>query len=123
MRELIAKKFLTKTRDEWQKIFDGSDACVAPVLELEEISVHPHNAARNILIKCDGSDGGNKNVMLSHDPAPAPRLSRTPAITHGGPAPKNGEHTIIVLKECGLSTHEIQSLINKNIISSPLSSL
>jgi len=122
IRELIAKKFLTKTRDEWQKIFDGSDACVVPVLELEEISHHPHNAIRNVLIKSDGSEN-EKNVMLSHDPAPSPRLSRTPAVAHTGPAPKNGEHTIIVLKQCGLSPNEIQYLINKNIVSPSPSSL
>ncbi|MBS0481193.1 MAG: CoA transferase [Proteobacteria bacterium] len=64
---------LTKTRDEWCAIMDGTDICFAPVLSLREAPHHPHNAARGTFVE----DGG----MVQ--PAPAPRFSATPA-----PAPK-----------------------------------
>lgn len=63
----LREVFLTKTRDEWCAIFEGSDACVAPVLDLDEAPKHPHNVARGTFIEIDG-------VM---QPAPAPRFSRT----------------------------------------------
>lgn len=46
--------FKTRTRDEWQQIFAGSDACVAPVLNFEEAAQHPHNVARGVFISPGG---------------------------------------------------------------------
>ena len=46
----LAETFQTKTRDEWAKIFDGSDACVAPILELNEAPEHAHNKARQSFV-------------------------------------------------------------------------
>ena len=60
---------LTKTRDEWCAIMDGTDICFAPVLNLKEAPQHPHNLARSTFVE----DGG----MVQ--PAPAPRFSATPA--------------------------------------------
>jgi alpha-methylacyl-CoA racemase len=62
---------LTKTRDEWCAIMDGTDICFAPVLSLKEAPKHPHNVARSTFVE----DGG----MIQ--PAPAPRFSATPAPT------------------------------------------
>jgi alpha-methylacyl-CoA racemase len=74
--ELRAKMetiFLTKTRDEWTKILEGSDACAAPVVGLFEAPQHPHLAARRTFVDHDGGV----------QPAPAPRFSRTvSAIQH-----------------------------------------
>lgn len=61
--------FLSKSRDEWMEIFAGSDACVAPVLDSNEVEAHPHNAARETFIRVGG-------VLQA---SPAPRFSRTPA--------------------------------------------
>ena len=44
--------FATRTRDEWVHVFEGSDACVAPVLTFSEAAVHPHNAARAGHVEC-----------------------------------------------------------------------
>lgn len=60
---------LSKTRDEWCAIMDGTDICFAPVLSLREAPHHPHNAARGTFV----DEGG----MVQ--PAPAPRFSATPA--------------------------------------------
>lgn len=61
--------FQTKTRDEWTRLLEGTDACFAPVLTLAEAPAHPHLAARGAFVEVDG-------VV---QPAPAPRFSRTPA--------------------------------------------
>ena len=68
LRDAIARAIAQKTRDEWQEIFGGSDACVAPVLDLDEAPRHPHNASRTTFIEHAGTT----------QPAPAPRFSRTP---------------------------------------------
>ncbi len=67
-RARLAALFKTKSRDEWATHFADSDACVAPVLDLDEAPRHPHNVARGTFVEVDG-------VI---QPAPAPRFSRTP---------------------------------------------
>jgi alpha-methylacyl-CoA racemase len=68
LRAQLTAIFKRRTRDEWCALFDGSDACVAPVLSLSEVAAHPHNRARANVLDIDG-------VV---QPAPAPRFSRTP---------------------------------------------
>ncbi len=96
----FAEVFATRRRDEWAAIFDGTDACVAPVLELDETARHPHNASRGTLLV--GKDG-------HAEPAPAPRLSRTPGEA-GAAMPQPGEHTAAVFAEFGFTDSEIESL-------------
>lgn len=67
MRELFTRAFLSRTRAEWSAIFEGTDACVAPVLTRSEAAAHPHMAARGTYLAVDG-------VV---QPAPAPRFSRS----------------------------------------------
>ena len=69
LKERMTKLILTRTREEWCEIMDGTDICFAPVLSLREAPQHPHNVARGTFIE----DGG----MIQ--PAPAPRFSATPA--------------------------------------------
>ncbi len=101
----FAEVFKTRTRDEWTAIFEGKDACVAPVLELNEVGEHPHNRERELLISIDGVP----------QPAPAPRLSRTPgrAVKAGGP---KGSNTREILTELRYSTKEVENLFEKEII-------
>jgi len=68
-KQLLDELFRSRTRQEWTTVFDGSDACVAPVLGLFEAFQHPHNQARGSFI-----DVGGATV-----PAPAPRFSATPS--------------------------------------------
>ena len=98
--------FLTKTRDEWCEIFDGSDACFAPVLGLTEATQHPHAQARDAYASIDG-------VI---QPAPAPRFSRTPAEIQS-PPPEPGQHTEEILLDWGFSEERIAELLADNIIS------
>ncbi|WP_344535116.1 CaiB/BaiF CoA-transferase family protein [Streptomyces levis] len=76
LREAVAARFKSRTRDEWTAVFDGTDACVAPVLSLREAPHHPHLAARGTFTDHDGIT----------QPAPAPRFSATPTSVRSGPA-------------------------------------
>lgn len=71
----LAEVFLTRTRDEWCSLLEGTDACFAPVLDYEEAPHHPHLQARGTFVEVDG-------VM---HPAPAPRFSRTPSVPPTAP--------------------------------------
>ena len=77
---LFAKTFKTKTRDEWCKVFEGSDACFAPVLSWSEARRDAHNVARKVFIE----------VASVEQPSPAPRFSRTPGAVRRAP-PERGE--------------------------------
>ncbi|GAB2849211.1 CaiB/BaiF CoA-transferase family protein [Streptomyces deserti] len=76
LRAQVAARFKTRTREEWTAVFEGSDACVAPVLTLGEAPHHPHLAARGTF-----TDHGGIT-----QPAPAPRFSATPTTVRTGPA-------------------------------------
>jgi alpha-methylacyl-CoA racemase len=99
MRARFAAVFEQKTRDEWTAVFDGTDACVAPVLGLGEAPAHPHNTARSGFVDVGGLV----------QPAPAPRFDRTPADVPGPPV-RVGEHTDETLAGLGLSAEEIAAL-------------
>jgi alpha-methylacyl-CoA racemase len=109
--EETAKKFTdifaSRTRDQWCAIFDGTDACVAPVLGLGEVADHPHPKARQLLTR-DEND--------NYEPAPAPRLSRTPGSIQR-PIPKVGQHTQEVLRQYGLRDDEIAPLQESGAVS------
>ena len=77
MFEVFTARFAGKTRDEWAEIFDGTDACVTPVLTWSEAAADPHLTARATVINANGVDQA----------APAPRFSRTAAGPVGPPPP------------------------------------
>lgn len=107
MKRRFAEIFAGRTRDEWCEIFDGTDACVAPVLSLDEVAHHPHNRARQVLVQHE------KGYW---EPQPAPRLSRTPGRL-GASAPRPGQHTTAVLAEYGFAEEEIRSLRKAGVVS------
>ncbi len=96
LRDIIAGR----TRDEWAQLFEGSDACVAPVLALSEAPAHPHNRARETFIERFGLT----------QPAPAPRFAATPGGVRLKP-PAIGADTHEILHELNLSAAEIERLI------------
>lgn len=69
LKQLLTDTFKQRTQAEWAELFDGSDACVAPILTLKQAAEHPHMVAREVFVEVDGIT----------QPAPAPRFSRTPA--------------------------------------------
>ncbi len=101
LRERFAATFKTRTRDEWDSAFDGSDACFAPVLTFSEARSHPHMAGRGTFI-----DVGKVN-----QPAPSPRFSRTPGAVRGT-APERGQRGREALADWGFSAQEVETLTN-----------
>jgi alpha-methylacyl-CoA racemase len=99
LRRRFAAAFRSKTRDEWCRVFDGSDACFAPVLAFSEARIHPHNVAR----------GGHVTVGGVAQPAPAPRFSRTPGAVRRAP-PERGEGGAAALAEWGFDKKQIENL-------------
>jgi alpha-methylacyl-CoA racemase len=81
LRELFVARFKEKTQAEWTEVFEGTDACCAPVLPLTQAARHPHLAARETYVERDG-------VL---QPAPAPRFSRTEATLTTGPSVPGGQ--------------------------------
>jgi alpha-methylacyl-CoA racemase len=91
-RAVLTETFASKTQAEWAKIFDGTDACVAPILPLSEAVDHPHMAAREVFVEREGLV----------QPAPAPRFSRTEATLTTGPT-NAGENTKVALEAWGIT--------------------
>ncbi|XP_044010277.1 alpha-methylacyl-CoA racemase isoform X2 [Aphidius gifuensis] len=109
-REKLGVIFKQKKQDEWSKIFDGSDACVTPVLSIDQVKNHPHNKALDSFYYDDKSG----NII----PKPSPRLSRTPgqskAINFTSPAA--GENTREILSENGFKPEEIEDFLSNGIV-------
>ena len=105
MIERFAEVFKTRTRDQWTAIFQGKDACVAPVLNLDEVGEHPHNKERGVIVDVDGVP----------QPAPAPKLSRTPGKACKAKGPK-GANTEEILLELGYSDPQIKGFFKADVI-------
>ncbi|HVT41489.1 MAG TPA: CaiB/BaiF CoA-transferase family protein [Acidimicrobiales bacterium] len=106
MKERFAALFKTKTRDEWTAIFDGTDACVVPVLSPWEAHEHPHNAARSTFIEVEGRV----------QPAPSPRFSRTPSAVSKAPS-LPGADTVSGLVEWGVPEDTVAKLRQSGALS------
>jgi alpha-methylacyl-CoA racemase len=97
--ERFESVFARKTRDEWCALLEGTDACFAPVLSLDEAPRHKHNMARDTFVEVDGIT----------QPAPAPRFSRTPSGISQAPGATNSDLRG-VLHDWGLSESDIDIL-------------
>lgn len=105
-KELFSNIFATKSRQEWCDIFDELDACVAPVLSLNEAPSHSHNK--------DVFEAAADGEPV---PLPRPKLSRTP----GEPSrtkkgPHVGEHTETILKNLGFSKEDMLKLYENGVV-------
>jgi alpha-methylacyl-CoA racemase len=99
LRAHFVRVFRTRTRDEWEQLLGGEDACLAPVLSLAEAPEHRHNRARRTFVEVDG-------VV---QPAPAPRFGRTQPEFPARP-PEPGEHTVEILGELDYDDDEVTRL-------------
>ena len=100
LKQKLGEVLKTKTRDEWDALMAGSDACFAPVLTMVEATTYRANTERSVYTDVEG---------LTH-PTPAPRFSRTPSqIRHGTQA--LGADTVSVLKDSGIEASAIEALL------------
>ena len=103
LRQQIADVLRQRTRDEWADVFEGTDACVAPVLSMGEAPSHPHLVARGTFIDVGGV----------RQPAPAPRFSRSVAPWPQPPAAP-GAHTVDVLRSFGVP--DVEGLLRSGVV-------
>jgi alpha-methylacyl-CoA racemase len=108
IRADLEKLFKTRTRDEWCELLEGTDACFAPVLTMEEAPHHPHNIARGTFVEVEG-------VV---QPGPAPRFSRTPS-ARPTPPQKLGEGTRSALAAWGVTAEKIEGLFACGVLGEP----
>lgn len=100
MKDKLAAIFKTRPRQSWCDMMEGSDVCFAPVLDLDEAPLHPHNVARDTFIERAG-------VV---QPAPAPRFSHShPSVRRDPVAP--GHDTQDILRQTGLSEQDIAKML------------
>jgi alpha-methylacyl-CoA racemase len=96
LRRRFTEVFATRSRDEWVAVFEGTDACVTPVLSFAEVPAHPHIAARDTITSLGGVPQA----------APAPRFSRT-VPGQPSPPPQPGADTTAVLADWGVASAEV----------------
>jgi alpha-methylacyl-CoA racemase len=100
LRAAFRQAFKGKTRDEWSAVFEGSDACFAPVLSFSEARDHPHALVRN--------------SFVNEQPAPAPRFSRTPGGVRRAP-PERGAGGAEALRDWGFGKDDVERLRSRGI--------
>lgn len=108
LRGMLRDRFRTRTREEWMEVFEGLDACVAPVLSLSEAPDHPHNRARETFVEVDGVT----------QPGPAPRFGshpRTPPAT----SPEPGADGEAILADLGYDSGTVDRLISAGVLGQP----
>lgn len=115
-KDEVQRVFKTKTQREWSELFENVDACVFPVLDWQNADQHPHNIARNTFVSKKFTD----DVV----PTPAPRLSRTPAISS---VLKNESDDYLeqvrqIFQDSGLDQSDIQKLHKEGALVLPTSS-
>ena len=97
LESLFTQTFLQKSQREWMKTFEGTDACVSPVLDLEDAQHHPHTRARSAFMEVAGV----------RQPRPAPRFSGEAAHIPS-PPPSPGQNSEEILDELGVPADQIQ---------------
>jgi len=105
LSDKISAVFLARNQQEWCALLEGTDACFAPVLDMAEAPLHPHNVARATFVAPGGVT----------QPAPAPRFSRTvPEIGITPALP--GQHSAEVLADWGWTQADIAAFVQQRII-------
>ena len=105
LKRKLAAAIRSRTRDELQALFEDTDACVTPVLDLEEAAAHRHQRARGTYATIDGHPQS----------APAPRFSRSRVDAPSAPRAA-GADADAVLAELGFVDGEVRSLRQRGVL-------
>ncbi|BGP56486.1 hypothetical protein JCM8202v2_004106 [Rhodotorula sphaerocarpa] len=113
LSQFLTQGFLTKSRDEWTALFLGTDACCVPVLEPLEVDKAgrgPNEPEQDPLL--------GPSASLGDFPAPAPRLSRTPASVAPSASAflQPGRHSTEILEKAGFGAQRIESLVRDKVV-------
>jgi alpha-methylacyl-CoA racemase len=105
-QEVLEMKFKSKTLAEWMEIFKDLDACVSPVLSLDEAPLYKHNVERKSFLKLpDSSYIPSMNWLSGMSPE-----------NRSFDMPKIGQHSANILKEIGYSESEISKFLAEKIV-------
>jgi alpha-methylacyl-CoA racemase len=105
LRAKLRERFASHDRAHWEALFEGSEACVTPVLAPLEAARHPQNAARGVFTELDG-------IV---QPSPAPRFGRTPGCIASPPG-RPGDGGCDALADWGVDAGEIEELVASRVI-------
>lgn len=106
LRKLFEDTFATKTQKDWCEIFDNVDACVTPILTVDEAVGYEHNTSKGTF-----AEASREKFV----PQPAPRFSDMP-LNVSNVQPFVGQHTAQVLSELGYSAEEIKKLGKDGVV-------
>ena len=104
-KQHIAARIRTQSRDHWCAVYEGTESCFAPVLNLKEAPEHPHLKARGTYVEIEGVT----------QPAPAPRFSRSVPDTPQAFRPWKTEEATEILSPW-LSPSEIKAFLNSTLM-------
>lgn len=114
LRTALTAAFSAKTRDEWVNVFTAEDACVTPVLDIDEAIAHPHAVDRGLYAPIPGWP-----ATRAVQPAVAPRFSRS-STPVPGPAVTAGSHTGEILSALGYAPEQVARLVTTGAAASSL---
>jgi alpha-methylacyl-CoA racemase len=109
-RDTVAAAVATRTRDEWASVFQNTDACVAPVLDLAEALAHPLARERHMVLDAPHPDLGTAPTLGTPI-----RIDSTPCGA-GRPPSALGEDTVDLLREAGLDAAEVDALLSAGVV-------
>jgi len=111
LRNRIAAVIATRTRDEWERVFDEVQVPTGPLLSVHEVVENAHTRARGMVVDVPASDG-----------RPARRHIRQPLKAEGFStvierhAPALGQDTVEVLRQIGYEESEVDKLIEQGVV-------
>jgi alpha-methylacyl-CoA racemase len=110
LKTRFAEIFASRTRAQWEHLAESYDACVTPVLDLDELPEYPQLKARDTMVSRFGLN----------QPAPAPRFSRTPGEVTRAPAIP-GADTREGLRMWGIDDSRLELLLASGAVAEPRS--
>lgn len=109
--DMIDQTMLTKTRDEWGKLFDAGGVIWGPVMAIHEVVKDPQTEALNIFPELYDPEIGTYRTVSS------PMRFNKAQVKPRGPSPKFGEHTRSILQEIvGVSEERLNQYIQSEVV-------